>query len=56
MRHLTPDHPDFERVAATITPVERVHKESYPRTKIYAEAETSSRQIAGHRRESSNKI
>lgn len=53
---ITPDMPEFAAIAATITPIHRVRRESFPRTVIYAEAHSSSRQVAGRRKETSTKI
>lgn len=53
--HIGPDHPDFAKISATITPVELVRKQSFPKNIIFAEVQTSCR-ISRRRRESVDKL
>ena len=48
--------PEFAAMSANVTPVERVHKESNPRTYIDAEIAPVSRQVAGRRHENEHKL
>ena len=51
--HLTPGHPHFAVVAATVQHIGSVHSEAFPRTMIHEER---SRYNCGRRRETSGVI
>jgi len=37
VKHFTPDHPDFAAIAATITPLNKIKSQAFPRTAIWEE-------------------
>lgn len=53
IKHITPDHPEFEAIAATIKPIHLVHKEAFPINQFFAPCVTTK---LYRRKEDVNKI
>ena len=53
IRHITPDHPEYAAIAASITPVEKVKGQAFPKNSLYADSVFTT---SGRRHETPDKL